>query len=164
MKANVGDHLYVIYRNKNHPENDYCLGEGIVKKIVIKDTGPHYTVSASARNANRHYTTYRDGSFGHWIFKDRAQAVRALAKLEGKTQRQNGIEVRFDILAGVKGDNFPEVCNAGLHNCNGRCAVFYDEDRLYHVECEHCGYLAHERLPSYLKAKEYFGFLENLRQ
>jgi len=25
--------------------------------------------------------------------------------------------------------------------CNGRCYVFYDEDRQYHVECERCGTL-----------------------
>jgi len=24
-------------------------------------------------------------------------------------------------------------------NCGGRCYVFYDEDRQYHVECENCG-------------------------
>lgn len=26
-------------------------------------------------------------------------------------------------------------------SCGGRCYVFYDEDRQYHVECEHCGTL-----------------------
>jgi hypothetical protein len=24
-------------------------------------------------------------------------------------------------------------------SCGGRCYVFYDEDRQYHVECENCG-------------------------
>ena len=26
-------------------------------------------------------------------------------------------------------------------SCGGRCYVFYDEDRVYHVECENCGML-----------------------
>lgn len=167
MKYNVGDHLYVIYRNKKHSENDYCLGEGVIKKIVITGTGPHYTVSASAPNANLHYTTYRDGSFGHWIFRDRAQAVKALAKLEGKTQRRNGIEVRFDLLNDVNSENFPvfpTLQNAGRHKCGGRCVIFYDEERLYHVECEYCGYLAHERLPDCVKARDYFMCNESLRR
>jgi transcription elongation factor Elf1 len=28
------------------------------------------------------------------------------------------------------------------HKCSGKCYVFYDEDRNYHVECEHCGTVA----------------------
>jgi Fe2+ or Zn2+ uptake regulation protein len=27
------------------------------------------------------------------------------------------------------------------HACGGRCYVFYDENRQYHVECEKCGTL-----------------------
>jgi DNA-directed RNA polymerase subunit RPC12/RpoP len=31
--------------------------------------------------------------------------------------------------------------NHGTTCCGGRCYVFYDENRKYHVECEKCGSL-----------------------
>jgi transcription elongation factor Elf1 len=32
--------------------------------------------------------------------------------------------------------------------CGGRCYVFYDEDREYHVECENCGTIVTYRTTS----------------
>lgn len=34
-----------------------------------------------------------------------------------------------------------KVKNHGITACGGRCYVFYDENRQYHVECEKCGTL-----------------------
>ena len=48
--------------------------------------------------------------------------------------------INFDKLPsrGKETSDGEKAKNHGV-TCGGRCYVFYDEDRQYHVECESCG-------------------------
>jgi len=45
-------------------------------------------------------------------------------------------------------------------DCGERCYVFYDEDRKYRVECEHCDFKVEFKISSFDKAVELFNEME----
>lgn len=52
------------------------------------------------------------------------------------------MKINYDKLATrVKQTSDGELAKNHGITCGGRCVVFYDEDALYHVECEKCGWL-----------------------
>lgn len=57
--------------------------------------------------------------------------------------------INYDKLPsrGKEASDGEKTKNHGI-SCGGRCYVFYDENRWYHVECEKCGTLVKYRTNS----------------